>query len=228
MVCPGGGFHILAQDLEGTEVAQWLNHQGITAVVLKYRVPTAPYGDELVAGAGNPNLVIPKKALGPVMDAQRALSVVHANAEKWELDPDKVGVMGFSAGGQTAVLAALADGISAYTKADEIDNSFCGASFVMVIYPGELVDEKTGELHEFAELNVISPPMFFAHAANDRVTCLSRVAMFAALKKVGVPAELHVYETGGHGYGLRATNETVTKWPVSAVEWLKNRGVLGN
>jgi len=227
VVCPGGGFHILAQDLEGTEVAQWLNHQGITAVVLKYRVPTAPYGDELVAGAGNPNLVIPKKALGPVMDAQRALSVVHANAEKWELDPDKVGVMGFSAVGQTSVLAALADGISAYTKADEIDISFCGASFVMVIYPGGLVDEKTGELHEFAEPNAISPPMFFAHAANDRVTCLSSVAMFAALKKAGVPAELHIYEFVCRGYGISATNETVTKWPVAAVEWLKSRGVIG-
>lgn len=223
VICPGGGFSILAWDLEGTEVAEWLNGLGIAAVVVKYRVPTRQHGDELTQAPASESVKVPKKVLGPLMDAQRALSLTRAHAEAWRLDPDRIGVLGFSAGGVTAVVAALADGDRAYQMLDAKDRVSCLANFALIIYPGGLVDPKTGELEPYVSVNATAPPMFFAHAADDRVTCLSSTAMFAALKLAGVPAALHVYATGGHGYGLRRTQEPVTEWTDRAEEWMRGQ-----
>lgn len=227
VVCPGGGFHILAWDLEGTEVAEWLNGIGVAAVVLKYRVPTGPQGDEIVESPANASVRASKKALGPMMDAQRALSLTRANAEAWKVDPERVGILGFSAGGATAASAALAEGRRAYEAVDPADNFGCGADFALLIYSGGLVD-KEGTLHDHLNVSMDSPPTFFAHAADDRVTPLHSTALFAALKKADVPAELHIFATGGHGYGLRPTAAPVTRWPSLADAWLREMHLLGS
>lgn len=218
MVCPGGGFNILAWDLEGTEAAEWLNSLGTAAVVLKYRAPTRELGE-----AGD---VAPEKALGPMMDAQRALSLTRAHAKEWGIDRRRVGILGFSAGGQAAALAAVALGKRAYAEIDMIDTNSCSADFAMLIYPGGLADSKTGELKKFFPVSAETPPMFFTHAADDRVTCLSSAALFSELKKAKVPAALHVFANGGHGYGLRPTVFPVTRWPDQAADWLREMKLL--
>jgi len=209
LVCPGGGFSILAWDLEGTEVAQWLNSLGFVAAVLKYRVPTRGYeGAEVWQG--------------PVMDAQRGLSVIRDHAQQWNVDSDRVGILGFSAGGQVAARASLAKGQRFYSPSDKIDQSSCDVNFAILVYPAWLASD-SGELNEGFEVDGQSPPMFFVHAVNDRVSCMSSVALFAALKKVDVPAELHIFADGGHGYGMRETELPVTRWPNLAASWLDNQ-----
>ncbi|HBJ33261.1 MAG TPA: xylanase [Planctomycetaceae bacterium] len=209
LVCPGGGFSILAWDLEGTEVAHWLNSLGFAAAVLKYRVPTRGYeGAEVWQG--------------PVMDAQRGLSVIRDHADQWNIDPDRVGILGFSAGGQVAARAALAKGKRLYAPLDKIDQSSCNVNFAILVYPAWIASD-SGDLNEGFEVDGQSPPMFFVHAVNDRVSCMSSVALFAALKKVDVPAELHIFADGGHGYGLRETELPVTRWPSVAADWLNTQ-----
>ncbi|MCA9079772.1 MAG: alpha/beta hydrolase [Planctomycetaceae bacterium] len=212
VVCPGGGFSILAWDLEGTEVADWLTENGVTAIVLKYRVPTRAHD-------------APGKWQGPVMDAQRALSLVRTNAEEWQIDPERIGILGFSAGGETASLAACLNGERLYDALDATDEQSCAANFAVLIYPGGVVD-RDGTLREEYKVNEQTPPMFFAHAADDRVTCEASVQLFLALKRAKVPAELHVYRDGGHGYGLRPTEARVTRWPQDALAWMQELGFL--
>jgi acetyl esterase/lipase len=207
VICSGGGFSILAWDLEGTEVAEWFNEIGFTAIVLKYRVPTRQHGE-------------PGTWEGPVMDTQRALSITRAHATEWTIDPARVGVLGFSAGGVTAALAAIQKGQRLYEPSDESDETSCVANFAMLIYPGSTV-QKDGSLKSEYAVDKDTPPMFFVHAADDRVTCLSSVALFTALTKSGVSAELHIYSSGGHGYGLRPTVFPVTHWPKRAEAWLR-------
>lgn len=217
VVCPGGGFSILAWDLEGTEVAQWLNSLGFAAVVVKYRVPTRERGDALnVAG------IAPLKAAGPLMDAQRAMSITRAHAAEWGLDAKRIGIMGFSAGGETAALAALNGDARAYAKMDAADEQSLAPNFALLIYAGGLVDAKTGALKPHIKVTKDSPPMFFVMAQDDPVNCENCTALFTALKREKVPAELHIFTSGGHGYGLRATEVPVTQWPNRAVKWLKD------
>lgn len=225
VICPGGGYNILAWDLEGTEVATWLNKLGVAAVVVKYRVPTGGHGNDKVASPGDKSVSSSKKALGPLMDAQRALSLTRAHAEGWRIDPERVGLLGFSAGGQAAALAAVAGGKRTYGKIDKTDDASCAADFALLIYPWDLVD-KEGELREHYPVSKETPPMFFVHAADDPVTCLSSTGLFTALKKAGVPADLHVFAMGGHGYGLRPTELPVTHWPGLAEEWLRATKLL--
>lgn len=212
VICPGGGYHILAWDLEGTEVAEWLNELGFAAVVLKYRVPTGHHGD-------------PGKWEGPVMDAQRALSITRAHADDWNLDPERVGILGFSAGGNAAAHTAVKNGSRLYTDQDKIDEASCKADFAILVYPAWMADDD-GALKADFQVDDKAPPMFFAHAADDRVSCLSSVALFTALKKNDVPAELHIYAAGGHGYGLRPTDMPVTRWPSRAEAWLQNQQLM--
>ena len=227
VICPGGGFSILAWDLEGTEVAEWLNGLGIAAIVLKYRVPTRQHGEELTSAPASDSLKMPSRELGPMIDAQRSLSLTRANAKAWKLDPERIGVLGFSAGGVTGALAALANGERAYDVTDAMDSASCRADFALLIYPGGLVSKETGALLPHLSVDAQAPPMFFAHAADDRVTCLSSTALFNALNLAGVAAELHVYASGGHGYGLRRTEEPVTRWTDRAEEWLHGQGIVG-
>ncbi|HSG70023.1 MAG TPA: alpha/beta hydrolase [Planctomycetaceae bacterium] len=214
VICPGGGYHILAWDLEGTEVAEWLNSLGVTAIVLKYRVPTGPHGD-------------PGKWQGPVMDAQRTLSLARSHADEWSLDPARIGILGFSAGGNLAGHVAVKNGNRQYDSSDKIDEASCAPNFAILIYPAYFVDQAGNLLPDFT-VGERTPPMFFVHAANDGVTCLSSVMLFAELKKAGVLSELHVYPTGGHGYGLRPTEEAVTHWPQRAGNWLRETGMLSS
>lgn len=213
VICPGGGFNILAFDLEGTEVAEWLNSLGVAGIVLKYRVPT---------GQKNPRWQM------PAQDAQRALSLVRSKAAEWGLDPQRIGLLGFSAGGMTAAMASLQsakNGMRLYDAADDVDKVSCRPDFVALIYPAYLVDNNQQLIPE-AVVTKDTPPTFFAHAYDDPVRCESSVQLFLALKRMGVPSELHIYDAGGHGYGLRVTDMPVTSWPKRCEEWLRRGGWL--
>jgi len=211
VVCPGGGFHILAWDLEGTEVAEWLNSIGVAAIVLKYRVPRQPQNASLMA----------------VQDTQRALSLTRSKAADWQIEPDRIGVLGFSAGGFAAAHVTVQNSRRAYDAVDDIDKVAFRPDFAVPIYAGGLIDDKTGQLQPEFAVTKETPPMFFVHAADDGVRCENSVQLFLALKKAGVPAELHVFDAGGHGYGLRPLAEfPVTHWPQRCAEWLSRRGLL--
>jgi acetyl esterase/lipase len=211
VICPGGGYNILAWDLEGTEVAEWLNTIGVTGIVLKYRVPTSR--EKL-------------KWETPLMDAQRSMSLVRSKAKKWGIDPDRIGILGFSAGGNLAGLTSTRFAERAYEAKDAVDEISSRPDFACLIYAAWLNKRKTVELQDFVPVSAKTPPMFLAHAADDRVECESSIAMFLALKNHKVPAELHVYDGGGHGYGLRRTKFMVTSWPDRFEEWLGYRGFL--
>jgi len=216
VVCPGGGFSILAWDLEGTEVASWLNSQGFAAIVLKYRVPTKELGDALNSAG-----TAPEKATGPLIDAQRAISLTRASAAEWGIDSKRIGIMGFSAGGEVAALVALQGNKRAYPKQDAADEQDCAPNFSLLIYPGGFLDKQTGGLKPHIKVTKETPPMFFVMTQDDHVNCENCTALFNALKREKVPAELHVFTHGGHGYGLRTTEAPVTHWPNRAVKWLK-------
>lgn len=209
VVCPGGGFHILAWDLEGTEVAQWLNSIGVTAIVLKYRVPTSSI---------NP------KWLQPVQDAQRTLSIVRSRAAGWGLKSDRIGILGFSAGGHTAGRTALTTE-RLYEAIDDNDRNSCLPNAAMLIYPAYFANKDETQLVEDLKVTKDSPRMFMVHAFDDPVTVQSSLLLASALKKFGVPSELHVYDTGGHGYGLRPVDDKpVTTWPERCEDWLRRNG----
>ncbi len=212
VICPGGGFSILAWDLEGTEVADWLNDLGVTAVVLKYRVPTR--GREV-------------KWEAPAQDAQRAISLVRARSEEWKLNPDRVGILGFSAGGHTAARTALAGDKRYYETQDDIDKWDCRPNAAMLIYPAYLNEGDGTKLTEGLTVNASSPQMFIVHAFDDRISVTGSLALALELKKAGVAFDLHVYDTGGHGYGLRPVpDQPVTSWPNRCADWLKRIGWL--
>lgn len=215
LVCPGGGFSILAWDLEGTEVAEWLNGIGFAAIVVKYRVPTRDHGDAL-NDAGN----APMKAVGPVMDAQRAMSLTRAHAAEWGLDPNRIGIMGFSAGGETAGLTAILGTHRLYEKVDASDEHSCAPNFALPIYPGGFYDKQSGGLKPYLKVTKDTPPMFFIMAQDDHVNSLNCTSLYTALTLAKVPAELHLFTHGGHGYGIRPTFEPVTHWTRAAEQWL--------
>jgi len=213
MVCPGGGYNILAWDLEGTEVCEWLNSIGVTAILLKYRVPARP-------GIERHEL--------PWQDAQRALGIVRHRAVEFGLDPQRIGVLGFSAGAHLAALVGNRFEPRAYDPVDAADAVSCRPDFMLLIYPGYLADKANGdrvpELVQPAPGR--TPPAFLTMAQDDPVRVENVLSYYTALQRAGVPAELHVYPKGGHGYGLRRTDNPVTHWPDRAAEWLKAGGWL--
>lgn len=215
VICPGGGFTILAWDLEGTEVAEWFNSIGVTAVLLKYRVPTGYLGS-------------PGKWEGPVIDTQRAISMARQNAEKWGIDRERIGVLGFSAGGETAAMTSIKNGKRLYDAIDRADEQSCAPNFAALIYPGGIVNKEGTRLQKEYIVNAQTPPTFFAHAANDPVKCEASVLLFLALKRAKVKSELHIYHDGGHGYGLRKTKKRVTEWPADLKSWLTDLGFLSS
>jgi acetyl esterase/lipase len=211
VICPGGGHHILAYDLEGTEVADWLNSIGVTGIVLKYRVP-----------ARNKD----KRWLAATQDAQRAMSLVRSKAGQWNLDPKRIGILGFSAGGEVAGLTSLLLDQKQYEAIDEIDQTSGRPDFGLLIYPAYLTNKEQTKLRDGITVTKEAPRMFLVHAYNDGVTPMTSILLAAELKRVGVPAELHLYATGGHGYGLRPTDEPCTGWPKLAEQWLRRQGLL--
>jgi acetyl esterase/lipase len=212
VVCPGGGYSILAMDLEGTEVCDWLNSVGVTGVLLKYRVPKRANDD---------------KHMLPLEDAQRALGLVRFHAKEWNLDPKRIGIIGFSAGGQLMGHLSNDYQMRAYDLVDEADQLSCRPDFALGVYPGLIVpiDPKKPAA---PGLTVTSntPPTFLVQAENDPVHVENCVFYFLALKNAHVPAELHVYAKGGHGYGLRPSKDPVSNWPKLAEEWMRGLGLL--
>lgn len=212
LVCPGGGYHILAMDLEGTEVCEWLNSLGVTAVLLKYRVPRRDGTSE---------------GLAPIQDAQRALGLTRSHAKEWGIRPDRIGVMGFSAGGHLSARLSNQFNERHYPQVDESDRVSCRPDFVMLIYPAYLTDKDKGDqLRPEMPVSSNTPPTFISISQDDPVRVENALHYSLALQAAKVPMELHVYPTGGHGYGLRRTEAAVTTWPDRAADWLRSRGVL--
>lgn len=212
VVCPGGGYNILAYDLEGTEVAEWLNSIGVTAVLLKYRVPRRDKDHPHVA---------------PLQDAQRAIRLVRQNAEAWKIDPTRVGILGFSAGGHLSVMAGTHWDESNYPRVDAADALSCRPDFLIPIYPAYLGDRHDpSRLSPLVRVNAETPPTFIAIAYNDKDRPIYAALLLVALKRAGVPAELHVYSQGGHGFGLRPSDKPACTWPQRCAEWLRVTGLL--
>lgn len=209
LICPGGGYSILAWDLEGTEVAEWLNSIGVTGVVLKYRVPRRK-GRE--------------KHDAPLQDAQRAMSLVRKNASKWGIDAKRIGILGFSAGGHLSAATATNFDKRHYGKIDAADNVSSRPDFAVLVYPAYLID--SNGLSPEIRVTADTPQTFFAHASDDRISSENSIAMYLALKKAKVPAELHIYASGGHGFGLRSSEHPASSWPQRCEQWLRSRGLL--
>src|SRR5262245_43076150 len=195
VIAPGGAYSILAWDLEGEEVAAWLNSIGVTGVVLKYRVPRRP---------GTPNDAAPPQAQ---MDAQRALSVVRGKAKDWGIDPKRVGMLGFSAGGHLTAWTSTNFDKRAYEPIDDADKESCRPDFTVLVYPAYLLAKGKDELAPEIRVSKDTPPTFFAHASDDPISADNSARMYLALKKAKVPAELHLYSAGGHGFGLRKSDK---------------------
>ena len=208
LVLPGGGFARVVPNLEGSETAPWLNGLGITVFVLNYRT----------------NEVTPKDEPAwkrPLQDAQRALRVIRNGAEEWKIDVDRVGVLGFSAGGQVASILHTAEGKPAYDSFDDVDKLNCSPDFSMLVYPWRVLKNETDLLDEIRPSKT-SPPAFIVHTHDDRSSSVGAVMIYAGLRQAGVPAELHVYENGGHGYGTRPRpNSEIGTWPDRATPWLQ-------
>lgn len=211
LIAPGGGYNILAWDLEGTEVAQWLNSIGVTGVVLKYRVPRRP-------GKEKANV----EPIESLQDAQRAMSLVRSKADEWDIDAKKIGMLGFSAGGHLTAKTSTTFGKRSYESLDEVDKVSCRPDFTVLIYPAYLVEKEATAIKSEFPISKETPPAFLAHAGDDPVTPESSLFYFLALKRAGVPAELHIYSTGGHGFGLRESKSPSHTWPKRCEEWLRN------
>ena len=210
IVLPGGGYSILAWDLEGTEIAEWLNSIGVTAAVLKYRVPRRD-GDTA-------NKL-------PLMDAQRSMSLVRSKASDLGIDPKRIGILGFSAGGNLAGGTCLSYNERQYDKIDSVDDVSSRPDFGVLIYAAYLADQN-GNIRPEYQPTKETPPMFFAFAMDDRVAVDGSFAMAKALKATGIPAELHMYDAGGHGFGMRKSEFPCHTWPARCAEWLGHRGLL--
>ncbi len=212
VIAPGGGYNILAWDLEGEEVARWLNSVGVTGILLKYRVPRRSGGK----GA-------PPQAQ---MDAQRAVSLVRSKAGEWSLDAKRIGMLGFSAGGHLTAWTATNFDKRAYEPVDEIDKVSCRPDFAVLVYPAYLLGKDRRELAPDIRVTKDSPQMFLVHAANDPISADNSIIMDLFLRKAGVSAELHVYASGGHGFGLRPSAEPCSTWPQRCADWMRSRRLL--
>ncbi len=212
VVCPGGGYSILAMDLEGTEVCQWLNSIGVTGVLLKYRVPARPDRPRFEA---------------PLQDAQRALGVVRERAGEWGINPARIGILGFSAGGHLAAAASTNYEARTYPLVDAADKLSCRPDFAVLIYAGSLtVKDKGDEISPELKITGQTPPTFLAMSQDDFVRIENNLFYSLALKKAKVPFELHIYPTGGHGYGLRPSEHNVATWPQRVADWMRAQGLL--
>jgi acetyl esterase/lipase len=212
VVFPGGGYKILAIDLEGAEVCDWLNSAGITCLVLKYRVPASgPY---------------PKSAAA-LEDAQRALGLVRLHAADWGVDPNRIGVLGFSAGAHLAAALSTHFDQRLYKPLDAADKTSCRPDFAVIVYPGYLaLADKDFAPNPDIVPSEKTPPQFIVQAEDDPVHVENAMVYFMALKNAKVAAELHIYAEGGHGCGLRRTALPVTTWPQAVETWLRTIKIL--
>jgi acetyl esterase/lipase len=223
VVFPGGGYKGLAIDLEGTEVCDWLVSRGITCVVLKYRVPdSGPHLDDACD--------CHKDAVAPMAleDAQRTLGLVRLHAAEWHVDPHKIGVLGFSAGGHLVADVSTHWDKRLYPVVDEADKESCRPDFAVAIYPGHMREKTTRdfELNPTLPVSDRTPPTFLLQAVTDPVDPVENALVYyIALKNAGVPVEMHLFGKGGHGFGLRPTAEPITHWPALVEAWLATIGI---
>ena len=217
VVFPGGGYQILAYDLEGTEVCTWLNSIGVNCILVKYRVPIQ----------GENGGRYPEK-LQDLEDAQRAMRITRQHAKGWKIDPQRIGVLGFSAGGHLAAVISNHADQKTYAPIDAADTLSARPDFAVIIYPGYLSPAPAlTKLSPGIEPTANTPPTFLVQAEDDPVHEENALLYFQALKEVKVPAELHLYAEGGHGYGLRPTALPITHWPELAETWFHTIHVLG-
>ncbi len=227
VICPGGGYGILAYDWEGSDIARWLNSQGIAAFVLKYRLP------------GSKSNIIPYKS--PLMDAQRAMRIVRSNAESWNIDPERIGVMGFSAGGHLASTLSTHYDAGDPSSSDPVEKVSCRPDFSVLVYPvisftedfqhsgsrinllGEDADESLVKYYS-NELQVTkdTPPAILIHSDDDKaVPVENSIAYYKALRNNDIASELHIYPYGGHGYSLAIGQGHLATWPDRVIEWIR-------
>jgi acetyl esterase/lipase len=228
IICPGGGYTRLAMDNEGSGISKWLNKNGITAIVLKYRLPN--------------DTIMTNKTIGPLQDVQEAIRIVRRHSSEWNIDPDKIGVMGFSAGGHVASTLSTRFNEKVYDS----DTTSARPDFAVLGYPVITMNEiytHTGSrryllgkspdsalVNYFSnELHVLNntPPTFIFQAEDDKtVPVQNSIDYYTALKNKGVTAELHIYPKGGHGFGLASHGGTESTWPESCIKWLKQIGMI--
>ncbi len=219
VVFPGGGYQILAIDLEGTEVCDWLTSKGITCVLSKYRVPgegrfpkSGPYPESPMA----------------LEDAQRTVGLVRFHAAEWHINPHKIGVLGFSAGGHLSAAVSTHFEKRLYQAVDAADKESCRPDFAVVIYPGHLwISRKKFALNPDVAVTSKTPPTFLLQAEDDHVDNVNdSLVYYIALKNAGVPVEMHLYAQGGHAFGLRRTKFPITAWPQLVETWLRTIGMI--
>ena len=215
LICPGGGYWNLYWQLEGEEVATWLNSIGVTGIILKYRVPRRP--DE---PKGEP-------ARRPLADAQRAVSLVRSRAGEWGIHPERIGIVGFSAGGHLAIATATSFEKRTYEPVDDVDKISSRPDFAIPVYSGYLKAKDKDELAPGLRIPSGTPPVFLAHGGEDIISPPEHsVLMYLALKRAGVPAELHIYATATHGFGVRQSDHPYSTWTESCANWLRHQGFL--
>ncbi|MCX6333006.1 MAG: alpha/beta hydrolase [Bacteroidia bacterium] len=227
LICPGGGYSALAFNHEGNAIAKWLNDNGIAGIILKYRLPS--------------DQIMKDKSIGPLQDAQEAIRTIRRNAEKWNINPNKIGVIGFSAGGHLASTLSTHYADKVYEQKDTVS---ARPDFSLLIYPVITMDssfthagsrrnligdnpskENVRRFSNELQVNEKTPPAFMVHSADDKVVPVKNsMVYYEALVKNGIPSELHVFQKGGHGYGLAGDRETQSAWPELCIRWLKYSG----
>ena len=234
VICPGGGYGILAYDWEGTDIAKWLNSKGVAAIVLKYRLPNSKSN------------IVPH--MSPLMDAKRAIRMVRAHADKWNLKKNQVGIMGFSAGGHLASTAGTHFDNGQTNATDSLEKLSSRPDFMVLVYP--VITMSKAVMHSGSRDNLIgkkpdaqlanfysnelqvtkqTPPTFLVHATDDSgVPVENSLLFYQALKEHGVPAELHVYPKGGHGFGLALGIEETESWTDRCIDWLRSLNKQNN
>jgi acetyl esterase/lipase len=215
LIAPGGGYHILAFNYEGTEVAEWLNSIGVTGIVLKYRVPRRP---------GEGEDVYP---LGAKQDAQRAMSLMRSRASELGIDPKRLGMLGFSAGGHLTAWTSNNSDKRAYERIDSIDDASSRPDFSILLYPAYLTPkDHPDQLSPEMRVTKDTPPCFLAHAADDHILPANSIRYFEALNQNKVSAELHIFSSGGHGFGLGEEGKPTASWPKLCEAWMRSSGLL--
>jgi acetyl esterase/lipase len=215
LICPGGGYWDLYWQLEGEEVAAWLNSKGITGIILKYRVPRRPDDTK-----GEP-------ARRPLQDAQRAVRLVRSKAKEWGIDPQRIGITGFSAGGHLAIATATSFDKQTYAPQDDLDKLSCRPDFAIPVYSGYLKAKDKDAIALGLSVPKDTPPVFLVHGNDDIVSSPEHsVIMYLALKRAGIPTELHIYANTTHDFGVRSGDHPYAAWTDACLRWMHYQGLL--